>query len=252
LWARSNALELGLVSFDTTMLELISLVTSAKDESELLAKMKVVARQIGYDQVLFGIELRLPGAAPIQHITSGYGEAYQMLYQERAFLGVDPTVAHCQTSQRPLVWTEQMYGRSSREMMEEARKHGLGHGLSLPVHEGGKVVSMLSLGRDRPFESDAERARVLAAGNVLAHCLHVASENLILPGALAKHRPRLTPREKECFQLIAIGKSNWDIGQLLSISEAAVAFHVGNVLKKMRVSTRTQAVAIGVALGMIN
>jgi DNA-binding CsgD family transcriptional regulator len=110
---------------------------------------------------------------------------------------------------------------------------------------------MLSLARDRPFASETEKSYVLAAGNVLAHCLHVASENIILPEVLAQRRPHLSPREKQCFQLVALGKSNWDIGQLLNISEETAAFHVKNVLKKLQVSTRMQAVAIGVALGMI-
>lgn len=232
-------------------LALISSLYAARDEAELLAKMKAAAREIGYDQVLFGIELRLPVVGPLQHITSAYPEAYQVLYQERAFLTKDPTVVHCQTRTEPLVWREQMYEGASREMMEEAQKFGLQHGVSLPVHERGKIVSMLSLGRDKPFESEAEREYVLSAGNILAHSLHFASENLILPDLLEERRPHLSPREKECFQLVAQGKSNWDIGQLLAISEAAAAFHVKNVLKKLRVSTRMQAVAIGVALGMI-
>lgn len=239
------------MSFDATMLELISSVTSAKNEPELLAKMKAAAGELGYGQVLFAIEMRLPGMKPVQHVTSGFREDYQTLYEERAFVGVDPTVSHCQTNPQPLIWHERMYGPNSYELMEEARKYGLGDGLSLPVHESGKVVSMLSLGRDRPFESEAEKMRVLVAGNVLAHCLHVASENLILPDALAKHRPHLSPRERQCFQLIAIGKSNWDISHILNISESAAAFHVRNLLKKLRVSTRVQAVAIGIALGMI-
>ena len=236
---------------ETRTLALISSVTAARSEAELLARMKDVAREIGYDQVLFAIEMRLPGAAPLQHIASGFHPEYQLLYQERAFLNQDPTVPYCQTHTEPLIWREQMYGMNAAEMMEEARKHGLGHGLSLPVHESGKVVSMLSLGRDRGFATDSEREFVLAAGNVLAHCLHVASENIILPGVLAARRPHLSPREKQCFQLVALGKSNWDIGQLLNISEAAAAFHVKNILKKLGVSTRMQAVAIGVALGMI-
>jgi DNA-binding CsgD family transcriptional regulator len=237
--------------FESKTLALISSVVSARDEAELLAKMKNVAREIGYDQVLFGIEMRLPVVGPLQHITSGYPEAYQTLYQERAFLTRDPTVVHCQTKTEPLVWAEQIYSRDSYEIMEEAHKHGLGYGLSLPVHESAKVVSMLSLGRDRPFGSIAERQFVVDAGNVLAHCLHVASEKIIVPELMAERRPHLSPREKECFQLVAQGKSNWDIGHLLNVSEAAAAFHVKNVLKKLRVSTRMQAVAIGVALGMI-
>lgn len=235
----------------TKTLELISAVTSASTEAELLVRMKAVAASLGYDQALFGIELRLPGAAPVQHITSGYPLDYQMLYQQRSFIERDPTVVHCQTRQDPLVWDEQIYTPQSYEIMEESRHFGLGHGLSVPVHEPNRV-SMLSLGRDRPFESAAERTMVMSVGNILAHCLHVASEKVVLPDMLQSRRPHLSPREHQCFQLVALGKSNWDIGQLLNISESSAAFHVKNVLKKLRVSTRMQAVAIGVALGMIN
>ena len=240
------------MSSDANTLALIASVIAARDEAELLAKMKAVAREIGYDQVLFGIEMRLPNLGPLQHIASAYPTEYQVLYQEKAFLGRDPTVSHCQTSSEPLIWREQMYDPASYEILEEAHKHGLGHGLSVPVHESrSRVVSMLSLARDRPFQSDAEKEYVLAAGNVLANCLHVASERLILPDLLASRRPRLSPREQQCFQLIGAGKSNWEIGQLLNISEDAVKFHVKNLMRKLQVSTRMQAVAIGVALGMI-
>lgn len=234
-------------------LELMAEITSARGKDELLARMKAAARDLGYDQVLFAIQMRLPTMEPIQHINSGYPLEYQLLYQERGFVGADPTVAHCQVSAEPLVWEEQIYNRSpaSREVLEEAQRFGLGHGLSVPVHESGRVISMLSLGRDRPFESPAERRRVIAAGKVLANVVHVASENHILPDLLDARRPHLSPRERQCFQLVALGKSNWDIGVMLNISEATVAFHVQNVLKKLKVSTRNQAVAIGVALGII-
>lgn len=237
----------------TDTLTMISAVTSAQTKEELLGRMRSVAREIGYDHVLHGIEMRLPAMKALQDINSGYPLQYSLLYQERAFVGRDPTVAHCQQSTEPLVWSEHMYQRvpGAEEILEESHRFGLGHGLSVPVHEAGRVVSMLSLARDRPFESESEKALVMAAGNVLAHCVHVASENIILPPLLAERRPHLSPREQQCFQLVAVGKSNWDIGELLNLSEATVAFHVKNVLKKLQVSTRMQAVAIGVALGMI-
>ncbi len=233
------------------MLSFISSVVAAKNEGELLKTLKAAGRAMGYDQVLFGIQVQLPVVGVVQHVASGYPDAYQVIYQERAFISRDPTVAHCQTSEEPLVWTEDIYDVHSREVMEEARSHGLGHGISVPVHEGSQVMSMLSLGRDRPFESPAERADVMEAAGVLAHCMHAACGKLIVPDLLANRRPHLSPREKECFQLVAAGKSNWDIGCILGISEAAAAFHVKNLLKKMRVSSRMQAVAIGVALEMI-
>lgn len=236
---------------DLGTLGLIASFTSATTEAELLQRMQAFARSIGYDQALFGLQVQLPGMAPLQHITSGYPAGYQQLYLERGFVRNDPTVAHCQATTAPLEWSEQIYDARSYEIMEESRKHGLGWGFSLSVHEGDQSASMLSLGRDKPVASAAERRMVLAAASVMAHCLHVAAKNVILPGVLAARRPRLSPREAQCLQLVAIGKSNWDIGQLLHISEAAAAFHVKNLLKKFQVSTRVQAVALGVALRMI-
>jgi DNA-binding CsgD family transcriptional regulator len=241
----------GGTAADLGTLGLIASFTSATTEAELLQRMRAFARSIGYDQALFGLQVHMPGMAPLQHITSGYPDAYQQLYLERGFVERDPTVAHCQGNTTPLEWSEQIYDAHSYEIMEESRKYGLGWGFSLSVHESDQSASMLSLARDRPVASEAERRLVLAASSVMAHCLHVAAKNIILPGVLAGRRPRLSPREAQCLQLVAIGKSNWDIGQLLNISEAAAAFHVKNLLKKFKVSTRVQAVAMGVALRMI-
>lgn len=236
---------------ETTPLAFLASLVAARSEEELLESLRKLGRSLGFDQVLFGIEIRLPAMGKIQHIASGYPEPYQRLYQDRAFIGRDPAVAHCLTSDRPLIWTEQIYGPASYDVMEESRAYGLGHGLSVPVHDADSSVSMLSLGRDRPFDSQAERDRVLDDARVLAHCIHAAGRQLIVPGLLAQRRPPLSPREKECFQLVAQGKSNWDMGRILGISEAAAAFHVKNLLKKLHVSSRTQAVALGMALGML-
>lgn len=227
-------------------------VLHARDEAGLLEAMRGAMATIGCEQVLYGIEMRLPQVGVVQHITSGYPMPYQQLYHQRAFIARDPTVTHCQTRSDPLVWSEKIYAPSSYEIMEESRHHGLGYGVSLPVHESPRVVGMLSLARDQPFANEAEQQRAIQAGEVLAACVHMASQRLIVPGILESKRPRLSPQEGECFKLVAIGKSNWDIGQLLNISETTAAFHVKNVLKKFGVSTRMQAVAMGVALGMIS
>ncbi|HVZ45006.1 MAG TPA: LuxR family transcriptional regulator [Ramlibacter sp.] len=232
-------------------LELIASITSAETETGLLQRMKRVARSMGYEHVLFGIEVRVPAVGPVQHISSAYPVDYQRLYQHRRFLERDPTVAHCRKSAEALAWHEEMYSEHSYEIMEEAASYGLAHGLSVPVHVSRDVVSMLSLARDRAFESDAERTRVMATASVLANCVHVAASRLVLPTLAASGRPHLTRRELQCFQMVALGKSNWDIGHALHISSETAGVHVKHVLRKLGVSSRMQAVAIGVALGII-
>ena len=64
----------------------------------------------------------------------------------------------------------------------------------------------------------------------------------------AKH---LTPRETEVLRLLARGLSNRDIGARLYISETTAKFHVGNILRKLEVTRRAEAVYEASKMGVI-
>lgn len=49
-------------------------------------------------------------------------------------------------------------------------------------------------------------------------------------------------RERECLELVARGKSDWEISQLLGIGESTVHKHVESAKRRLGVSTRIQAV----------
>ena len=61
----------------------------------------------------------------------------------------------------------------------------------------------------------------------------------------------LTRRECEVLQLLADGKSNRAIGESLFISEKTVKNHVSNILQKMNVNDRTQAVVVAIKNGWV-
>ncbi|MGE7603952.1 response regulator [Peribacillus sp. NPDC097675] len=61
----------------------------------------------------------------------------------------------------------------------------------------------------------------------------------------------LTRRECEVLQLLADGKSNRAIGETLYISEKTVKNHVSNILQKMNVNDRTQAVVMAIKNGWV-
>jgi LuxR family transcriptional regulator, activator of conjugal transfer of Ti plasmids len=53
----------------------------------------------------------------------------------------------------------------------------------------------------------------------------------------------LSPRELECLEWAAKGKSAWEIGRLLNITRRTAAFHLDNAKAKLGVRTICQAVA---------
>jgi DNA-binding NarL/FixJ family response regulator len=61
----------------------------------------------------------------------------------------------------------------------------------------------------------------------------------------------ITPREREILRLLARGLSNVAIGQRLYISAATVKFHVSNVMQKLGVRRRSEAVYAASKLGLI-
>lgn len=61
----------------------------------------------------------------------------------------------------------------------------------------------------------------------------------------------LTRRECEVLQLLADGKSNRGVGDSLYISEKTVKNHVSNILQKMNVNDRTQAVVVAIKNGWV-
>ncbi|MEM7773708.1 MAG: response regulator transcription factor, partial [Cyanobacteria bacterium P01_A01_bin.37] len=61
----------------------------------------------------------------------------------------------------------------------------------------------------------------------------------------------LTPREIEVLNQLAIGLSNKAIASELTISEHTVKFHISAILSKLNVSSRTEAVTIGIRAGLV-
>jgi two-component system, NarL family, response regulator DevR len=62
---------------------------------------------------------------------------------------------------------------------------------------------------------------------------------------------KLTAREQEVLELLSRGMSNVEIGRKLFISDTTVKFHVGNILRKLGVSRRAEAVHLAGKMGLI-
>jgi DNA-binding NarL/FixJ family response regulator len=71
---------------------------------------------------------------------------------------------------------------------------------------------------------------------------------------LAEHTPRveLTPREIEVLQLVAKGFSNREVGDILGRTEGTVKVHLKNILEKLGVDDRTEAVTTALQRGFIH
>ncbi len=68
-------------------------------------------------------------------------------------------------------------------------------------------------------------------------------------GSGPRNKPILTPREREVFELLVQDKTTREISQQLFISEKTVRNHISNVIQKLGVKGRSQAIVELVRLG---
>ena len=69
--------------------------------------------------------------------------------------------------------------------------------------------------------------------------------------AFREQHSNLTQREYEVLKLVVDGKSNYDIAQILTISEHTAKAHVCNIIQKLVVDDRTQAAVKALKEGLV-
>jgi len=109
--------------------------------------------------------------------------------------------------------------------------------------------------KDAPPEQFIEGVRVIARGDALLApqvTRRLIAEFVRRPEQRLEPRlEQLTSREREVLGLVARGLSNGEIARELGVGEATVRTHVGNVLAKLALRDRVQAVVLAYDSGFV-
>lgn len=63
--------------------------------------------------------------------------------------------------------------------------------------------------------------------------------------------PHLSNREAACLHWSSLGKTSWETGIILGVTERTVNFHIGNACHKLGVNSRRAAVALALRQGLL-
>jgi NarL family two-component system response regulator YdfI len=149
---------------------------------------------------------------------------------------------------------------SSQEWLQEFQEAGLAVGPPLLVmfEEPGANLAARAVqaGVRGVLPSEAGAEQILSALDAVSKglvVLHPAGAGVARPARSeeAELIEPLTPREREVLQMLAIGLGNKEIAARMKISEHTAKFHVAQILGKFGASSRTEAVTVGMRLGLV-
>lgn len=211
-------------------------------DADRLACIQASLRPAGCHSILVG-EV---GCGSIQVLVSNRPRRWTEVYLKRDYHRICPVVNRLKNRTRPFAWSEIVATRAldnaEKDVLDHARHHGMREGYLVPVATRGTSVAFVSFAGPSIEMNGVLRDRLEALAGSL-YC-EIANND--------RRAPRLTPREAEILQWIGKGKSDWQIGKILSISAKTVNYHVENAKRKFAVATRVQAVVRAVQAGEVS
>lgn len=169
-------------------------------------------------------------------------EGWLKRFADQRYQLVDPLIRHMHLSAEPFRWHEvrSTAGPDALRVLDEAREFKMHDGFALPIYGADGAMIGVTVAAEH-YELDK---RDEAALHLAAIYFHAKLARYRAGASTPPKVVRLTPRERECLSWVASGKTDWEISQILSISEQTAHEYVQNAISKLGATTRAQAVAI--------
>jgi DNA-binding CsgD family transcriptional regulator len=181
-------------------------------------------------------------------------EEFAQTYNDPRMQRADPVMQHCKRQTVPIVWDQGTYVKQgAADLWEHQASYGYRTGIAMALHMPEGRHFQLGVDRDQALPSDPlELQRLVADLQLFAVHAQDAALRLLLPQAQQPERPALTPRELEVLRWTMDGKTAWEVGAVLGISERTAVMHVNNAMHKLGCVNKHQAVLKALRLGLID
>ncbi len=205
---------------------------------------------------LLGIIGQESAYAPSIRILSNYPDEWLKLYFEESKQKEDPVVKYILEKQVPVRWDKLALidGFSSSKNLKvfaDAAKYDLSNGVSIPLNSVSDNIAVFSIAiNDRENENETLDSALLFA-HTFATSLFERYLLIEMNQAEDKEEISLTKRELECLFWATEGKTAWEIGQIINVTERTAIFHLNNSSNKLGATNRQHAVALAIRKGLI-
>ncbi len=236
------------------------LMRAAQRREDVAPIALAIAKSFGFDGFWYGVSLSLqPSQETRIFVYSTWPEPLTRLYDERAYIEVDPRIQDVLASVLPVVWDQSTYrGRSAAvdAFLDVMEVHGVASGFICSLRDNRGRVAALAMSSGVPVLDDVGKLNIARnLGDMLMFQRYF--HELFVTGVLNQFVPpylqgrRLSRRELECLRLSAAGLSGEEIAAKLFISARTVQNHFDSMRSKLGAVNRQQVIYFATQTGLL-
>ena len=221
--------------------------------------MRALVRELGFDSFRYG---RFFDPAPRRDSRLLFWATeppeWHDVYARNAYVEIDPRITSTRGRASPMLWDSASLPSDPRlqRFARDAARFGIRSGVAVSFSDSQHARVVVALNSTVSPVDAIRRMRInrrLGGVMMLAanfHDLFMADATVSGP-ASAVRAPPLSARELQCLAMAAHGLTSADIGIKIGITERTVNFHFHNIIAKLSVLNRSEAVAIAIARRLI-
>jgi LuxR family transcriptional regulator, quorum-sensing system regulator CciR len=222
--------------------------------AELVLGLEGATLELGFRHfaMLHHVDLREPRETMI-HIDN-YPQGWAEHFIEARLYLDDPILRASLATNVGFCWTDVAnlirMGPQQRRILEAARRAGLENGFTVPSHIPGEAHGSCSFAS--PVGRTISTECQLAAQLVGSFAFQAVRRICCARFPLSFQAVQLSPRQRECLELVAQGKTDWEIGAILGLKKDSVTKVVDAARRRYEVANRTQLIVAALFDGQIS
>lgn len=237
------------------------LVEHVQQGRSLETAVQELTESLGFDSFMYGMSLTDPRP---HHDSRAYvwttlPREWVALYDRNAYVEIDPRLTHTWNRTSPYIWDAATIGDEwqVQRFLADAARYGIRSGVAISFRDETHPRIIVALNSAESPVSESRLAAIRAnLGTIMLlatsfHDLFMA--HFVDQGIAPRQRGApLSPRERQCLEMAARGLTSADIGIKLGIAERTANFHFSNILSKLGVINRQEAIARAISTGLID
>jgi len=237
-----------MIGFQHT-LDCIESITQANSTDEIFALILEVAQELGIEYISVGrLGSNLGKKSNIAYYKTNYTKWHQH-YLDKKYVLIDPMNELIKKNTAPFQYSTRLQDLNPDQwdLIKDAVFHGMRDSYVIPIHlpeyhpTAVTFTSRSSLNLDETTQISLEIISRIGFREIIKS---ITTSQYAEP-------IKISDRERQILELVSNGKTNWEIGKILSISEFSVRDYLATLSKRLETCNRTHTVTRALQLSLI-